>query len=463
MTKRDVIDGWKSISEYVSKSVKTVQRWERESGFPIHRVPGRRSVFALKDEVDNWILSNMAEYSGAETPYKNEKKTQNRLLNRLFQPRFVSLAIFILILLVFGALTVQHTGSQNSVALGPLSVKIVPYSEGSLLTVTNARKKLVFKIKFNQNLCEFALRTPGTRLWRIKDVNGDGLDDFLFVNRQKERPEISLMLQNFNGKLELKRTLIITETIHYQGIRYEMQGIQSFNLADLDGDHLPELLISTSHASLYPSMLVVMTLKGERLLVVEHPGWFRNSVVRTVKGTKVLYVAGTNNFISKYSEPVLVRISMDWHRRGVRFSLLRPGRKMAETVPKGISLTYARFGDFPELPGISLWEAAVIRPHFSGTYGDHLLVEAGHCDTNKVKALLPGNVAGEYKKIRQFELKSDLSLIWAQYNDVVEDALKIHPSKEPYRSLLLPRYWNGHNWQDTVCSVPEKKVVQPPV
>jgi hypothetical protein len=53
------LDGWKEISAYVGRGVRTAQRWERELGMPVHRLntgPGD-AIFALKDEIDTWLLT----------------------------------------------------------------------------------------------------------------------------------------------------------------------------------------------------------------------------------------------------------------------------------------------------------------------------------------------------------------------------------------------------------------------
>ncbi len=52
-----VLNSWKEIAAYLGSGVRTVQRWEREAGLPIHR-PYRRkrtSVLALKSEIDAWV------------------------------------------------------------------------------------------------------------------------------------------------------------------------------------------------------------------------------------------------------------------------------------------------------------------------------------------------------------------------------------------------------------------------
>jgi len=50
------LDGWKEIAAYFAKSVRTVQRWEKELGLPIHRVGTGRgeSVQALVEELERW-------------------------------------------------------------------------------------------------------------------------------------------------------------------------------------------------------------------------------------------------------------------------------------------------------------------------------------------------------------------------------------------------------------------------
>jgi TolB-like protein/thioredoxin-like negative regulator of GroEL len=52
----DRLDSWKEIAAYLNRSVRTVRRWEREEGLPVHRHVHRTlgSVYADKSEVDAW-------------------------------------------------------------------------------------------------------------------------------------------------------------------------------------------------------------------------------------------------------------------------------------------------------------------------------------------------------------------------------------------------------------------------
>src|SRR4029453_11348004 len=52
----DRLDSWKEIASYLKRSVRTVTRWERDEGLPVHRHVHSKAgtVYARKGEVDAW-------------------------------------------------------------------------------------------------------------------------------------------------------------------------------------------------------------------------------------------------------------------------------------------------------------------------------------------------------------------------------------------------------------------------
>lgn len=56
MTDDDRLDSWKEIATYLRRDVKTVQRWEKREGMPVHRHVHDRmgSVYAFRNELDTW-------------------------------------------------------------------------------------------------------------------------------------------------------------------------------------------------------------------------------------------------------------------------------------------------------------------------------------------------------------------------------------------------------------------------
>src|SRR5215471_18279008 len=52
-----ILNSWKEIAAYLERGIRTVQRWERDLGLPVHRIgKGKRSpVFANVSELNFWL------------------------------------------------------------------------------------------------------------------------------------------------------------------------------------------------------------------------------------------------------------------------------------------------------------------------------------------------------------------------------------------------------------------------
>ena len=66
MADRRILNTWKEIAAYLSRGVRTVQRWELNYGLPVHR-PGSDAptVYAFSDEIDSWLERSQTR----STPY----------------------------------------------------------------------------------------------------------------------------------------------------------------------------------------------------------------------------------------------------------------------------------------------------------------------------------------------------------------------------------------------------------
>jgi tetratricopeptide (TPR) repeat protein len=57
-TGRKRLDSWKEIAAFFGRDERTVNRWEKELGLPIHRLPGTKGhVYAYTDEVSAWLAA----------------------------------------------------------------------------------------------------------------------------------------------------------------------------------------------------------------------------------------------------------------------------------------------------------------------------------------------------------------------------------------------------------------------
>jgi hypothetical protein len=53
----NILNSWKEIANYLGRGVRTVQRWERDLGLPVHRPKGkdRSAVLAFPQELNAWL------------------------------------------------------------------------------------------------------------------------------------------------------------------------------------------------------------------------------------------------------------------------------------------------------------------------------------------------------------------------------------------------------------------------
>lgn len=62
------LDGWKAIAAHFNRNVRTVQRWERAEGLPVHRHSHKKmaSAWAYCTELDEWMSRRSVERMAAE-------------------------------------------------------------------------------------------------------------------------------------------------------------------------------------------------------------------------------------------------------------------------------------------------------------------------------------------------------------------------------------------------------------
>jgi hypothetical protein len=81
---RQILNGWKEISSYIKRSVRTVQRWEARLGLPVYRpaLKDRSAVVAFSDELDRWI-SRASPDAGEEDTVLNGYEGNDAGLSRV--------------------------------------------------------------------------------------------------------------------------------------------------------------------------------------------------------------------------------------------------------------------------------------------------------------------------------------------------------------------------------------------
>ncbi len=66
----DRLNSWKEIASYLNRATRTVQRWEREEGLPVHRLQHQKqgTIYASKSELDAWWESRKAALEDTPAP-----------------------------------------------------------------------------------------------------------------------------------------------------------------------------------------------------------------------------------------------------------------------------------------------------------------------------------------------------------------------------------------------------------
>ena len=88
----DRLDSWKEIAAYLRRSVRTVTRWEREEGLPVHRHLHSKSgsVYAYKAELDAW-WTNRGEHIDRPSVETDSARTPRGRRTRLVVAAVVAL------------------------------------------------------------------------------------------------------------------------------------------------------------------------------------------------------------------------------------------------------------------------------------------------------------------------------------------------------------------------------------
>jgi Tol biopolymer transport system component len=81
---RQRLDSWKEIAAHLNRGARTVQRWEREEGLPVHRLAHdkRGSVYAYKEELDAWWESRRVSLDRRSLPSQPGPPAQREIVRR---------------------------------------------------------------------------------------------------------------------------------------------------------------------------------------------------------------------------------------------------------------------------------------------------------------------------------------------------------------------------------------------
>jgi hypothetical protein len=78
---RQILNGWKEISNHLERGVRTAQRWEAQLDMPVHRpaLKDRSAVVAFSDELDRWLSRASPDARDHEVTVLYQENNENLL------------------------------------------------------------------------------------------------------------------------------------------------------------------------------------------------------------------------------------------------------------------------------------------------------------------------------------------------------------------------------------------------
>ena len=319
-TAGDRLNSWKEVASYLGKGVRTVQRWEVQLGLPVRRLgrEGGEIVYALKSEIDAWILkgghatepdhlqdaSEAAHEAAPPAGPAAEPPPPARLHENATPPLTVSWfagprrawSIVILIGIVgIGMSFAQRRGVLRAeIAPSPVGAAF----EGGVLRAWDGEGRTLWRTPIvapaDTRLDTRINLDPARDLRRIavEDLDGDGANEVSLITVSTSGSGDSLRVFNADGSPRFSHVPGRPVTFGSESYR----GFNTYSLSvfrDADGD--PSLWVVSAHASYFPSLLQRISPRGEVLSEYWSNGHIRTIRPGTIRGRPFLLVGGYNN------------------------------------------------------------------------------------------------------------------------------------------------------------------------
>ncbi|HVL69826.1 MAG TPA: helix-turn-helix domain-containing protein [Vicinamibacterales bacterium] len=287
------LNGWKEIASHLGKSVRTVQRWEREYRLPVHRVgrEGGEIIWAESDEIEAWLRSKDATDRGdtaVASPDLPAPAPPAPPRWRSGSPVWLAVATA-----VIGVLAIGYARQTVGMSAGPTDWRVVR----GVVEALSDDGRVLWSHAFPSIRPEFYPRTRDGMHFNkavIADLDSDGRRDIVLTVLDPEQHETSGLYvfgpdgrrrfdpvrpsgsvrfgdDNWTGPWSPHRVWVLRE------------GGESFIYA------------SFVHLNQFPTLLLALTSDGREVGRYWSAGYIRDVRPATWNGRRVLLVGATNN------------------------------------------------------------------------------------------------------------------------------------------------------------------------
>lgn len=290
---RQRLTSWKEIASYMGRDVRTVLRWEKQRGLPIHRVPGAtgRVVFAYTNELDTWVrgAANEPEADALDQGVPAlipESASPAGSSTERPRPwwRAAALPAAAIVVLAGGALWLM--GAALGGAGGEIGHAVVTEAA---VQATRPDGRVLWTYPLGRVVNRLASAAV------VVDLNGDARADVaasIATSTDGAGPGTLLALDHRGRKLwehQSQESLTFgTESFGPPWLPHDYGDLSAFSLGGQ-----PFVAWTLHHHTWWPSMLAVVNGRGDRTATFVNSGWIRN--VFLSKDGRYLLAGGISN------------------------------------------------------------------------------------------------------------------------------------------------------------------------
>jgi hypothetical protein len=276
------IVGIKAIADYLDTSERSVYRWEKELGLPLHRVSGSAgsSVYVYIDELKEWLKNR-------ETAEKTLIKSSK---SRAFVIFFFSVALLVVIVAYL------FLKSKQILFRADMPNPITSTISGSTVSVEDARGKDIW------NFTTYFEKVD-IEAWRRRktvdflDIDGDGANEVACRVYEPYEDKFLLTLFDNDGTTLWEKTITNDQT--YDGLHLKSNFIPECILFAKGKDDRIFIVSYWRHKARFLSFIISHDLQGNLVNRYTHTGNLGSMEIydQDSAGTDEILFAGTNNLL----------------------------------------------------------------------------------------------------------------------------------------------------------------------
>jgi hypothetical protein len=279
------LNGWKEIAAHLGKGVRTVQRWERELGLPVHRMrTGNGEIlWATAKEIGEWQRDLEPDAPG-ESATPGAPPVPRRWTVRV--------AVCAALCLLVAAIWIWRVGGAwplPGFAGQPAYLDV----ESDRVRVFDARDRMVFERHFPElDERPYAGGFPNAPpYWTIQDLDGDGSKEVVFSPQTRSLADLRV----FEANGELRFASEFKGRVQFSDDTYGGPFRVTRFLATANDDGSRALWVVSQHHTFYPTVLQKMDAGGRVLGEYWVAGHVAAMAEATLLGRRVILLGGTLN------------------------------------------------------------------------------------------------------------------------------------------------------------------------